>query len=44
VRKAKAAQALGQHEVAEQCLRDALDITPGNKEVLSLQVSTSDCL
>ncbi len=37
VRKAKASQALEQHDTAEQCLRDALDIAPGNKEVLSLQ-------
>ena len=37
VRKAKAHSALEQHEEATQCLKDALDVVPGNKEVVSLQ-------
>ena len=37
VRKAKASAALGRHDVAEAALRDALDIAPANREVLSLQ-------
>ena len=36
VRKAKAHSALEQHAEATQCLKDALDVAPGNKEVVSL--------
>ena len=46
VRKAKACSALDKHDEAANCLKDALDVSPGNKEVLSLQVracmATSD--
>ena len=38
VRKAKACSALDRHDEAASCLKDALDVSPGNKEVLSLQV------
>ena len=37
VRKAKASAAMGDHAAAEACLRDALEIAPGSREVLSLQ-------
>ena len=37
VRKAKACTALDDHETAQQCLKDALDVAPNNKEVLSMQ-------
>jgi len=37
VRKAKAAYALEKYDVASQCLQDAIEVAPGNKEVLSMQ-------